>query len=195
MKRVKYTLKKTWSAFALFIAVVALGNAQQVNLKNQESSLQVLGTSSLHDWEVVAKEQSGSITFKDMEAAEIEKISFEVIAESLKSGKSGMDKNIYKALNTNAHKKISYQLVTVKGVEAKGNGKFNVKTEGDLTISGTKKRVPLGFTLEISGGKVRLTGEKKLKMTDFNVTPPKALMGTITTGNDITVKFNTVFNK
>lgn len=122
MKRVKYTLKKTWSAFALFIAVVALGNAQQVNLKNQESSLQVLGTSSLHDWEVVAKEQSGSITFKDMEAAEIEKISFEVIAESLKSGKSGMDKNIYKALNTNAHKKISYQLVTVKGVEAKGNG-------------------------------------------------------------------------
>lgn len=32
-------------------------------------------------------------------------------------------------------------------------------------------------------------------MTDFNVTPPKALMGTITTGNDITVKFNTVFNK
>lgn len=86
MKRVKYTLKKTWSAFALFIAVVALGNAQQVNLKNQESSLQVLGTSSLHDWEVVAKEQSGSITFKDMEAAEIEKISFEVIAESLKSG-------------------------------------------------------------------------------------------------------------
>lgn len=181
MKRVKYTLKKTWSAFALFIAVVALGNAQQVNLKNQESSLQVLGTSSLHDWEVVAKEQSGSITFKDMEAAEIEKISFEVIAESLKSGKSGMDKNIYKALNTNAHKKISYQLVTVKGVEAKGNGKFNVKTEGDLTISGTKKRVPLDFTLEISGGKVRLTGEKKLKMTDFNVTPPKALMGTITT--------------
>ena len=195
MKRVKYTLKKTWSAFALFIAVVALGNAQQVNLKNQESSLQVLGTSSLHDWEVVAKEQSGSITFNDMEAAEIEKISFEVIAESLKSGKSGMDKNIYKALNTNAHKKISYQLVTVKGVEAKGNGKFNVKTEGDLTISGTKKRVPLDFTLEISGGKVRLTGEKKLKMTDFNVTPPKALMGTITTGNDITVKFNTVFNK
>ena len=195
MKRVKYTLKKTWSAFALFIAVVALGNAQQVNLKNQESSLQVLGTSSLHDWEVVAKEQSGSITFKDMEAAEIEKISFEVIAESLKSGKSGMDKNIYKALNTNAHKKISYQLVPVKGVEAKGNGKFNVKTEGDLTISGTKKRVPLDFTLEISGGKVRLTGEKKLKMTDFNVTPPKALMGTITTGNDITVKFNTVFNK
>lgn len=195
MKRVKYTLKKTWSAFALFIAVVALGNAQQVNLKNQESSLQVLGTSSLHDWEVVAKEQSGSITFKDMEAAEIEKISFEVIAESLKSGKSGMDKNIYKALNTNAHKKISYQLVTVKGVEAKGNGKFNAKTEGDLTISGTKKRVPLDFTLEISGGKVRLTGEKKLKMTDFNVTPPKALMGTITTGNDITVKFNTVFNK
>lgn len=64
MKRVKYTLKKTWSAFALFIAVVALGNAQQVNLKNQESSLQVLGTSSLHDWEVVAKAQSGSITSK-----------------------------------------------------------------------------------------------------------------------------------
>lgn len=64
MKRVKYTLKKTWSAFALFIAVVALGNAQQVNLKNQESSLQVLGTSSLHDWEVVAKDKAAVLLSK-----------------------------------------------------------------------------------------------------------------------------------
>ena len=38
-----------------------------------------------------------------------------------------------------------------------------------------------------------LEGKKALKMTDYNIEPPKALLGTITTGDDIEVHFNTVW--
>jgi hypothetical protein len=38
-----------------------------------------------------------------------------------------------------------------------------------------------------------VTGVKKMKMTDYNVKPPTALLGTIKTGNDITISYNLKF--
>jgi polyisoprenoid-binding protein YceI len=181
------------SLITLFTLTSNLSRAQQFNLSNQESSLTVLGTSSLHDWHVKAEQQSGKIIFKNIESGDIDKCTIDIVAESLKSGKSSMDKNTYKALNTKAHKNISFQLIEVKETTNKGGGKFIVNTLGDLTISGVKKRVPLEFSVAIVGNKVTLTGEKKIKMTDFKIDPPKALLGTITTGDDITIKFSTIF--
>jgi hypothetical protein len=38
-------------------------------------------------------------------------------------------------------------------------------------------------------GGVTFTGSKKLKMTDYKIKPPTALMGTLTTGDDIEIVF------
>jgi len=178
----------------LFLATTFnLTQAQEFNLSNGESTLTVLGTSSLHDWHLVAENQSGKISFKDIEAGQIEKLSIDIVSESLKSGKTAMDKNTYKALKTDSYKNISFQLITVKSILSKGNGVFVLNTEGDLTITGVKKRIPMEFTISIINSKIKLTGEKKFKMTDFKIDPPKALLGTITTGDDITIKFSTIF--
>lgn len=181
------------SFIALFMLTFNSIQAQQFSLVNGESTLTVLGTSSLHDWHVTAEKQSGKIVFSNLETGKIDKCNIDVVAESLKSGKSSMDKNTYKALNTGTYKTISFQLISVKETINKGNGKFTVKAEGDLTIAGVKKRVPLDFSLNVEGNKATLVGEKKFKMTDFKIDPPKALLGTITTGDDITIKFSTIF--
>ncbi|MBU3025828.1 YceI family protein [Zobellia galactanivorans] len=167
--------------------------AQEFNLVNKSSTMTVLGTSSLHDWEIDAEEQSGKIVFNDLEAAELGQCQVQVVAESLKSGKSSMDKNTYKALNTKKYKRIYFELAEVKESTRKGDGSYAVSAMGDLTISGVKKRIPLQFSLQIDGDKITLTGEKSLKMTDFKVEPPTALLGTITTGDEVTIKFTTVF--
>ncbi|WP_308991161.1 YceI family protein [Mariniflexile litorale] len=189
----KKTYKRGLSLMALFLLTFNLIQAQQFNLINKESSLTVFGTSSLHDWHISAEQQSGKIIFKNLEAGEITTCTIDVVVESLKSGKSSMDKNTYKALNSSSYKTISFQLIAVKETVNKGNGKFTIKAEGDLTISGVKKRIPLDFSVSVVGNKITLTGEKKIKMTDFKVDPPKALLGTITTGDDITIKFSTIF--
>lgn len=181
------------SIIILFFLTFNLISAQQFNLLNGESKLTVLGTSSLHDWHVTAENQSGKIVFKNLETGEIEKCNVEIVAESLKSGKSSMDKNTYKALKTDSYKTISFQLVEVKETVNKGNGKFTVHTQGDLTIAGVKKRVSLDFTTTIADNKITLVGEKKFKMTDFKIDPPKAMFGTITTGDEVTIKFSTIF--
>lgn len=189
----KKILKRVLSFLTLFLLTANFVQAQQFNLVNNESKLSVLGTSSLHDWHVTAENQSGKIIFKNLELGEIEKCSIEIAAESLKSGKSSMDKNTYKALKTDSFKTITYQLIEVKETTNKGNGKFYLHTQGDLTIAGVKKRISLDFWTTIIDNKIILSGEKKFKMTEFNIDPPKALFGTITTGDDITIKFSTIF--
>ena len=166
--------------------------AQNYSVDNQKSSLKILGTSSLHDWVITAEKQKGNIQILETENFTLEdlKISFDV--EALKSGKSGMDKNTQKALNYSDYKTIDFNLNKVKSITKTATG-YDVIVVGELSISGTKKLIDLMFNLKKENGTIKLIGEKKLKMTTFNIEPPKALLGTIKTGDDITIQFNTIF--
>jgi len=68
---------------------------------------------------------------------------------------------------------------------------------GKLTIAGTVKHTDLVATAKYNPAdkSLTITGIKKMKMTDYNVDPPKALMGTIKTGNEIAISFNLKFTK
>jgi len=193
MNTLRTRSKRVLNLFVFIVLVSNLIQAQELALANNESTLTVLGTSNIHDWHLEAENQTGSIKFKDLETCQIEAITLTIEAEGLKSGKNAMDKNTFKALNTDDYKTILFQLAEVKNVTNKESGKFEVSTLGDLTISGVKKRIPLNFHISITGSTVTLTGEKSIKMTDFNVDPPKALFGTITTGDELTIKFSTLF--
>jgi polyisoprenoid-binding protein YceI len=162
-------------------------------VNNEASKLSVFGTSSLHDWEVVAEEQSGKIILENTgETPSISSLNFKVIAESLESGKSGMNKNTYKALNTDKYKTIDFKLTKVNAITANGNGVYNVKSTGNLTIAGTTNSIPLNFTLTLTDNNAKLKGSYTFKMTQFKIDPPTAMFGTITTGDELKIDFNTV---
>ncbi|WP_179337890.1 YceI family protein [Winogradskyella ludwigii] len=178
---------------SLFSFQVAL--SQNYILNNSSSVLEVNGTSSLHDWTLETEKQSGNVVLSNAETLEISNLDFSVEAESLKSGKSSMDKNTYKALKTDDHKTMDFSLSAVKQVKKITDNSFKVFTTGKMTISGVTKTISLDMTVKLEEGKLLLEGEKSFKMTDFGVDPPTALLGTIKTGNEITIVFKTVFDK
>ena len=179
----------------LFSSLFAIQSvtAQTYSLNNNTSFLEVHGTSSLHDWHVDAEEQSGKIVITNTENLEIKSLSFSVKAESLKSGKSSMDNNTYKALNTDDYKPIDFKLNSVKQVEKVKENSFKVSVLGNMTISGVTKTITLELTIKLDGTKVLIECEKSILMTDYGIDPPKALLGTIKTGNKINIIFKSVF--
>jgi len=191
---------KLYSSLRILIATLLIStgiNAQSYKLDNQSSSLTVDGTSNIHDWTIEAENTSGTINIDLDEGKidDIENLEFSVIAESLMSGKSGMDKNTYKALNTDKYKSITYQLQKVNSIENTSGNTYKVSTKGNLTIAGVKKEINLNFNLKSDTNKITLSGEHKLKMTDFGIDPPTAMFGSIKTGDMVKIKFTTQFNK
>lgn len=167
--------------------------AQKLTLDNETSFLQVLGTSSLHDWHVQAEKQSGGMIFSDADKFAISSLTFSVESESLKSGKSAMDKKTFEALNTKKFKTIEFSLTEVIAVNKKTEKRYEISASGNLVINGVKKPISLKFSIEKNEKVYILEGSHKLLMTTFGIAPPKALLGTIKTGDEIEVKFKSIF--
>lgn len=177
----------------VFLAIFGLTqvSAQELKLNNNSSSVTVFGTSNVHDWDVKAEKKSGaaSVAIEDGKLSAINKLTFVVEVESLKSGKSGMDKNTYKALNSDKHKNITFTSTRVNSIAASGSNQYKVDMTGNLVINGTSKQIPLNVIATISGNTVALKGNYTINMNHYKVTPPTALMGTIKTGDTVKVEF------
>ena len=91
--------------------------SQNFKLDNNQSTITIYGTSSLHDWDETVREQSGAISISNQENFQINSLVISVVSESLKSYKSGMDKNTYKALKTDVYKTIDFKMVKMKDVK------------------------------------------------------------------------------
>ena len=191
---------KPYSKLIMITAVLLFSYgvyAQSYKLDNKASSVLVDGTSNIHDWTINAENTGGVLTvnFDDGKLKEIEKLEFTVVAESLMSGKSAMDKNTYKALNTDKYKNITYTLEKVNSIEKVSGNNYKVKTTGCLTLAGVKNNINLNFDLNSDSSHLVLTGQYKINMTDYGVEAPTAMFGTIKTGENVVVKFESHFNK
>jgi len=185
-------MKKSVITFGIILFITAVGISQETALTQVSGNLTVYGTSNLHDWDVKAEKISGSTVFTIEEGSlkTIDKLNFSVVAESLKSGKSGMDKNTYAALNTKTHKNITYRLTKVSKITETAANTYKVETTGELFIAGITKNVVISFTAKISGNKLSLSGIVPIDMIHYGIEPPKALMGSIKTGKDVRIEFN-----
>ncbi len=196
MKNLKNLIKTALIALLIVMPFTQDTFAQEAKVNNANSNLTIFGTSNIHDWDMKAEKLSGVAVFKmeDGKLSGVDKLNFSVEVESLKSGKSGMDKNTYNALNSKSHKSISYTLSKVNKVTETGNNTFIIETTGNLKIAGETKMIPIKFTAITSENKVTLSGKVDLNMTHYKIDPPKALMGTIKTGEEVTIDFEVIYN-
>ncbi|WP_304141254.1 YceI family protein [Mesoflavibacter zeaxanthinifaciens] len=184
-------LKVTLLTLVTFLSFSIQIFSQSYKVSNASSDLKVYGTSSLHDWHVDAEDVKGNIQIEvTEETLNINKLNVEIISESLKSGKKSMDKNTYKALETDKYSSIKFNYLSAKSITKVSDNTYSVEAYGNLTITGNTQKILLKFKLKTEDNKVSIVGEKSIKMTSYGVEPPTALLGTIKTGDDLTIKFN-----
>jgi len=156
------------------------------------SIVKIIGTSTLHDWESDVEKTDAALTFTDNTKTKIETLNVVVDVYSIKSGKKTMDRLTYKALKAEEYPTINFVFKNGKVITQDENF-LNLELNGDLTIAGVTKNVNVITKVNKKGNDVYLTGKHKLKMTTYGITPPKALLGTIKTGDEITINFSLKF--
>ncbi|WP_282121902.1 YceI family protein [Algibacter mikhailovii] len=191
------THKKSFGKLIICIAVMGFvfnwSQAQIMQLENKNSSMTVFGTSNVHGWKVEAEKQNGAIKFANLDSCEIEHLSLAVFTESLKGVKPAITSAVSQSLKSDQYKSILFTLSEVSQVVDKGNGLFELQTIGELVIAGTKREIPLNFNVTVVGSQVKLEGMTQLKMSDFNITPPEGLLGTVQAKDEIFLKFDSIF--
>lgn len=166
-----------------------IGQAQSYRITGKPV-ITITGTSTLHDWTMNSDQANLQATIEtdgNGTPTKLASLSVNIPAESLKSGKSAMDKNTYTALKTDKNKQIIYQLTS-----SIINGK-TISNSGNLTIAGTSKQTSVEATFEVLGdGSLKFKGSKKIVMSEYNVEPPSFMFGSVKTGDEITLTFEII---
>ena len=177
---------------------------QQVRFESTaegSGEITITGTSSLHDWEVVGKHIRGTLalapgasvnTLSDLKSARQLEARVEVPVRSLESGKGVMNKKMFKALEAEKYESVLFVLDSLKVIEPiSANSPQSVEIKGKLSIAGVTQAVviPAQATWSPAQQSLVVAGKLDLRMTDYGIDPPRALLGTLKTGDEVTVSF------
>lgn len=176
----------------LFIFSIGHSQNQFKAVPNAENSILIEGTSNIHDWEIVVKDFTSQIdvSMTGGELDQVNSINLSIPVKSFDSGKGRMDKNTYEALKEEKYQLVSFSSRTPAQLVEKSSGVYKTSIKGNLTISGTSKLLEIPIELHKTNNGYTLKAEQGLNMTDYKVDPPKALFGTITTGDAVNIIFN-----
>ncbi len=182
---------------ALFILIMAFGvwsfAFAQANYSITSSKMTIAGTSNVHSWEssVTQVNATGEIALEGGALKSIKALTVEIPVKGIKSSKgSVMDRRTWSALKSDEAPTITYKLSRVTAIEKSGDS-YTLKAAGSLTIAGKTRNIDLEVKGKVlSDGSLQFEGARKLLMTDFGIDPPTALMGTMRTGDEVTISFS-----
>lgn len=160
----------------------------KLTVKSIKATIQ--GSSTLHDWESQITQITclGDFQSENSLLKTIADISVKIPVAGIKSSEGKMmDNKTYEAFKSDEHPYITYTASHAQiATDAARN--TTIKVLGSLTMAGTTKPI----TVEAKGkslpnGDMEISIARKLKMTEFNMKPPTAMMGTIKVGDEVTV--------
>ena len=168
-------------------------------LRLTAARVSIAGTSNIHPFtasttdvrmsRLVLAPADGDRLQSAAKAGGVEAFDITIRAASLTSPKEGLDKNMHKALKTNQHQDITFRLLRLEPAAAANS----LRAIGLLKVAGVEQEVAFAIKIAVNASTITVMGELTLLMTDYGITPPKAMLGMLKTDPKITVTFETVF--
>lgn len=140
----------------------------------------------LHKWEGVSKDVNCAIIYND-DTKQPENVAVSVKVASFDSDNNNRDSHAIEVLEGIKYPNVTFVSSTLKAGE---NGMLTVS--GTLTFHGVAKPVSFDATRKDAGGKMTITGELPVSLTNHNIERP-SLLG-LKTDDDMTLRFSVVFS-
>jgi len=162
----------------------------------QRSTMTVSGTSNIHDWEMEIKDFTCSLKLlPETETMLIQSVHVRARAESIKNQSSIMNKKTHDAVLAERYPDITFQTSAPEVLNINSDS-FHGSITGKLLVAGEAGRIIVPVSGEIlSVSEIVVSGSVKLSMSNFGIRPPTAILGTLKTGDEVTVAFRMVLKK
>lgn len=166
------------------------------------SEIRIEGSSTLGRFDCVASSfrGSGAVAPNAKEAArtrpaaagEGARANLSVEVASFDCGMGAMNRDLVRALQGHAHPQIEFKMKHAHVID-RDDDRARIHVTGTIQIAGVEQSIATVVQAEqIATRRFRVTGSKRLFMTDFGISPPTALLGLIRADDRITVNFDLV---
>jgi polyisoprenoid-binding protein YceI len=159
-------------------------------------TLNLFGTSTLHDWTMSARSLQGNAQFEisgNSKLTGISALNFILPVKNLKGDKDGLNENAYDALKADKYSNIQFTMTSAT-ISSNGGASYTIYANGNLFIAGVTRYVTMQVRTQLNAdGTVTCSGTQDLKMSDFNVERPSFMFGVMKTGDELKLNYNLVF--
>lgn len=163
--------------------------AQDISIDREESRLWIEGSSNVNNFRCNAGRYQSQVDPPTSDTTV--KVEVDVAVEGFDCGKRRMNRDLYETLRSKRHPQISFQYVSTESMTyVDESDKYELIVNGRLTVAGHTNDIQFPLDAVIyEDGTIRATGSTVLKMTDYNVEPPSALLGLVRVDDELTVYF------
>lgn len=189
MKKVLFGKRFLFTLMSIFMMAAVLVNAQTLTVKSYTVTIDG-ETNVNHDFTTKVTQLSGKLTVADNRP---QSLIVEIPVRSILSGEKLMDKKTHETFNAPKNPTINFTMTELNSLQVEGNN-VAVTVTGNLSMGGTTKKVTLKASgKEVSPGSYTFQGTLPLKMSDFSMKAPTAMLGTMKTKDQVTVNYNVTF--
>lgn len=193
MKNNSITFKlKSIVFFMLIFSFAELVVGQQQVYTFDTGMIEVSGFTNNYNWKMKTDSVDcrAQLTMINRQLKEINSLSLTVPVKKLSSPNTYMDRIAHKTLKSYPFDKIYFHYVKSEILPWDDKDQYLIKASGNLKVAGVTQVIKMDLIATvINDGTITFAGTHKLKLSTYQVTPKKSLMGTLKTSDDVTVNF------
>ena len=162
-------------------------------------NMTIKGTSSYHNWTSTVNNVSvqGDFVIRNGTIEKIKHATVQVMTKSIQSEIKStlMDDRTHATLKADKHPSITFEYKSLKTLK-KEIQQTRLEVSGILTIAGKSRNTTLELDVQINEkGQILISGEKKIKMSDYGIKAPVFMLGLMRVGNDVVINFDVVLEQ
>lgn len=107
-----------------------------------------------------------------------------------------MTGNIHNYLKADTHPSITFSLIEIVSVENTSTSDVTITAKGTVKAAGGSSDIIMSVVgKQLPNGNIQFIGSPDLLMTDFGISPPTAVMGTVRARDEFKVTFTITVGK
>lgn len=191
----------------LWVAIISFFSSLPIDAKSSEpnavvkwsveknSTLRILGSSNLHDFQcdalgyaasdtinfIPSQHSAGRIPLKGFLKIEINNINCHNFI---------ITRNFRTTLKANEHPYLIVKFLSLERLPSFTNNKDYLKGIVEIELGGVAKKFEIPYKIQKNGQVVLLNGQRNFTFSDFEIIPPRILGGLVKIYNSFNVEFN-----